>query len=347
MTRPTRRLEHALVVLLLVIVGVGFSGSSPAALTSAPPRTAGAAPTGPPDAADPFIVPEPLSRSVTMRATRVSGRGFSYCANGSVDRPALEVERVIFVMHGNDRQPCAVASAALAAGNPEQRSKTLVVSPRFPTRDDSVNPNTELYWSFYSWSQGDAAANDDVRISSYAVMDELIDRVRHLPIVVAGFSGGGQFVARYAAGTAQEPLRFIITNPSTFLYWTPERPGTPPEQLAACPDYNDYRYGLRRLNTYMGEVGELTLRRRFSERRVIYLLGDADNDPRSSSMDRSCAAQAGGPTRFQRGLRYWAYLPSVFGPSIQTRHRLIVVPRVSHNVHAMFQHPDARAALYG
>lgn len=339
------KLEHLLVVLLLVIVGVGFSSSTPAAVPAAPGRPAGATP--PPDAADPFVVPEPLNRSATMRSTRVSGRGFSYCANGSIDHPALEVDRVIFIMHGNDRQPCPVASAVLAAGTPEQRATTLVVAPRFPIRDDSVNPNIQLYWSFYGWSQGDASANDDVRISSYAVLDELIDRVRHLPIVVAGFSGGGQFAARYAAGTAREPLRFVITNPSSFLYWTADRPGTPPEQLAACPDYNDYRYGLDDLNPYMAEAGEVSLLRRFGEREVIYLLGDADNDPRSSSMDTTCGAQAEGPNRFERGQRYWAYLPSVFGPAIHTRHRLIVVPRVSHNVHAMFQHPDARAALYG
>lgn len=344
MSRPARRLEHLLVVLLLVVTAVAFSSSSriPGASPS-PPAVA----ERPSDSTTPFVIPEPLTRSVRMRETQVAGRGFSYCANGSIDHPASEAARVIVIMHGNDRQPCAVASAVLAAGTPQQRAQTLVVSPRFPIREDRINPNTQLYWSFYGWSQGDLSANDDVRISSYAVADELLDRVRHLPTVVAGFSGGGQFVARYAAGTTHEPLRFLVTNPSSYLYWTPDRPGIPREQLSACPVYNDYRYGVHRLNDYMASAGELNLRRRFSERRIIYLLGTADNDPRSSSMDRSCGAQAEGAHRFERGQRYWAYLPSVFGPSIHTRHRLIVVPGVSHNVHAMFQHPDARMALYG
>ncbi|MDO5501108.1 MAG: hypothetical protein Q4F67_15650, partial [Propionibacteriaceae bacterium] len=290
--------------------------------------------------------PEPLSRSLTMRETRVSGRGFTYCSNGSIDNPPLEVARVIVVMHGNDRQPCGVAAAALAAGTPEQRASTLVVAPRFPIREDKV-PAGQLYWTFYSWSQGDVSANPDIRISSYAVVDELLDRVRHLPTVVAGFSGGGQFVARYAAGTAHEPLRFVITNPSSYLYWTPDRPGVPQEELAACRNYNDYRYGLGGLNTYMAGAGEMNLVRRFSERHVVYLLGDADNDPRSGSMDTTCGALAQGSNRFERGQRYWAYLPSVFGPAIHTRHRLVVVPKAAHNVQAMFQHPDSRSVLFG
>ncbi|WP_432558552.1 hypothetical protein [Granulicoccus sp. GXG6511] len=342
-----RRLEHVLLVLLLVVSAIGFSRSSKTDVSAAPPPAPAVARAPQAEPLDPLVTPEPLARSVTMRQTRIAGRGFGYCANGSIDVPPTEATRVIVVMHGNDRQPCSVAAAVLAAGTPEQRSRTLVVSPWFPVREDRINPNTHLYWSFYSWSQGDRSANNDASISSYAVVDEMLDRVRHLPIVVAGFSGGGQFVARYAAGTSHEPVRFIITNPSSYLYWDDQRPGVSPEQLAACPTFNDYRYGLNKLNDYMADAGELNLKRRFGERRIIYLLGDADNDPRSSSMDRSCAAGAQGAHRFERGERYWAYLPSVFGPQIHTRHRKIVVPRVSHNVHAMFQHPDSRVALYG
>lgn len=341
----TRRSERVLVVLLLVLCALGFSASSP---IQSSPRPSAAAPTTAPPPRGPLVPPEPLSRSATMRQTVIEGREFSYCANGSVDSPAHEITRVIVVVHGNDRQPCSVASAALAAGTPEQRAETLVVAPRFPTRDDRINPNTQLFWTFASWSQGNVSANDDVRISSFAVVDELLDRLRPRPIVVAGFSGGGQFVGRYAAGTTRSPLRFVITNPSSYLYFTPDRPtGTPDELRVNCPDYNEYRYGLEQLNEYMSAAGgEQEAARRFARHRLVLLLGDADNDPRSSSMDRSCAAAAQGANRFERGLNYWIHLSDVYGPEIHSHHRLVVVPKVSHNVHAMFQYAGAREVLY-
>lgn len=349
--RPPRkrrppRWGRVILIVALVLCAITFSRSS--ALTPAtvpvPPQVT---PNPSAPVSDPFRTPEPLARAATMRETVIQGKTFGYCANGSVDNPALEVTRVIFVMHGNDRQACSTATAALAAGTPEQRATTLVVTPRFPIREDRVNPERQWYWTFYSWSQGDAAANEGTELSSFQVLDELIDRVRHLEIVVAGFSGGGQFVARYAAGTPHEALRYVITNPSSYLYFTPERPGTPPEVLQACPTYDNYRYGVNNLNDYMAQAGTLNLARRFSERRVVFLLGDADNDPRSSSMDRTCGALAQGANRFERGQRYWEYLPTVFGPSIRQRHALHVVPKAGHSVHAMFQDPAAKQALYG
>lgn len=346
LTRLPRRIGWVGLGVLLLLA-LSFSGSSPIDTIAAQ-----TAPVSPPEArptlhTSRLIDPEPLTRSVTLRETRVGGRILRYCSNASVDNPPAGLTRVIVALHGNDRQACGTATAALAAGTPEQRATTLVVTPWFPIRTDRINPNTDLHWSFFSWSQGDPAENVDARVSSYAVVDELLDRLRHVPTVVAGFSGGGQFVARYSAATSHEPVRFIIANPSSYLYWTADRPGTPPEQLAACPAYNDYRYGLNRLNPYLKTVGPLNLARRFGEREVVYLLGDEDNDPRSGSMDKSCGAQAEGPHRFERGMRYWHYLPLVFGPEIHRRHRLVVVPRVGHTVYPMFQHPGAKEALYG
>ncbi|MDO5683567.1 MAG: hypothetical protein Q4G46_12175 [Propionibacteriaceae bacterium] len=347
MRAKRRWVEHVLLVALLVITGIGFSRSSKPAVS--------AVPAPPPVAAENPLQNvddtlgrrgEPLATSAGWRETQVAGRIFKYCGNGSIDAPPTDVHRVIVIVHGNDRQACSLASSVLAAGTEQERATTLVVAPWFPLREDRVNPNTQLFWSFQSWSRGDDSANDDVRISSYAVVDEILERVRPLPTVVAGFSGGGQFVARYSAGTGHTPVRFIITNPSTYLYWTPERPGATRKQLANCPTYNDYRYGLNKLNGYMGAVGEETMKNRFAQHRVVYLLGDADNDPKSQSMDNSCAARTQGANRFERGERYWAYLPSVFGPEIHERHTKVVVPKVGHNAWGMFQHPDARAALF-
>lgn len=347
MTARTRSVLHWVLIAVLVVTTITFSSSSPVDTASAPTQPALPAPPRPTMHTDPLVDPEPLARSATLRATEVAGRTFHYCGNGSIDNPPTEISRVIVVMHGNDRAACATAAAAMAAGSGEERARTLVIAPWFPIRTDRIDPRTDLHWRFYSWSRGDWAENPDARISAYSVVDEILDRVRHVPTVVAGFSGGGQFVARYAAATTNEPLRFVITNPSSYLYMTPDRPGASPEELAACPEYNDYRYGLNKPNNYLANAGELNIARRFGEREIVYLLGDADNDPRSTSMDQSCAARVQGAHRFERGLRYWNYLPSVYGPRIHQHHRLQIVPRVSHNAYAMFQHPGAKKALYG
>ncbi|OYO09044.1 hypothetical protein CGZ94_14970 [Enemella evansiae] len=288
-----------------------------------------------------------LSRNVVLRSTMIAEKDFSYCSNGPVDDPPAEVRRVVFVVHGNDRRPCGMAGAVLAGATDAQREQTLVVAPRFASAEDTKDRAKELYWTFSGWSQGDPSVNPGAQISSYAVLDELIRRVGHRSVVVAGFSGGGQFVNRFAAGSASQPDRFVIANPSSYLYFTPARPGTPPEEVARCPGYNDYRYGLNQLNPYMAASGPKGLTERYGKRKVVYLLGDRDRDPRSSSMDKSCGANVEGPNRLERGQRYWAYLPSVYGPEIRTRQQLHLVPGVAHDAVGMFTAAPARQALLG
>lgn len=288
-----------------------------------------------------------LGTMVVNRRTTIAGKSFTYCGNGSIDQPSSRITRVIVMIHGNDRQACGAAQVVVAASTPEQAARTLVVAPRFPTVDDRIEKAKELHWTFYGWSQGDESLNDGAAVSSYAVVDEIIRRVGVEDRVVAGFSGGGQFVNRYAAGSRIDATRFIIANPSSYLYFTPERPGADPKQLKACPGYDNYRYGVRALNTYMGQSTPTQLTERYGRRRITYLLGDADSDPASASMDKHCGAQAEGRHRFERGSRYWAYLPKVFGPSITERQQMFIVKGVAHDGGGMLVNAAGRKALYG
>src|SRR3546814_9913326 len=68
-----------------------------------------------------------------------------------------------------------------------------------------------------------------------------------------------------------------------------------------CPDYNDYKYGLQDLNSYMDAVGAEALPARYEHRNVIYLLGQGDHDPESSSLDDSCEGMWEGHNRLYRG----------------------------------------------
>lgn len=325
-----RRLGAALVGLVAVLV----TSCSPAAPA---PSSATASPsTFTPSAT--FEADRP-----TFREGMILGRRMKYCGNGSL-ADAARAERVVVVLHGIGRSACDEAAAVMFGAKDRVRT-TLVIAPRFATSDDPASANEGMWrWQGFGWIQGDAALEGGP--SSYAVVDDLVGRAGSRPVVVAGFSGGGQFVARYSAATIKPIRRFIVADPSTYLYWTPERPATPASQLAACPNYNHYRYGLEGLNPYMAAIGAATLRSRFAAAPIAYLLGDSDNDPRSPSLDRSCAAEAQGPDRVVRGMRYFEYLRSVFGDDIYTRQRLVHVPGAVHVPAQVLGSPQAAAEIF-
>jgi hypothetical protein len=78
---------------------------------------------------------------------------------------------------------------------------------------------------------------DGPTVSSYAAVDRIIrilgdsTRFPNLEaVVVAGHAAGGQYVHRFAATSPVEDelphlrFRYIVANPSTYLYLGPERP---------------------------------------------------------------------------------------------------------------------------
>jgi pimeloyl-ACP methyl ester carboxylesterase len=203
-------------------------------------------------------------------------------------------------------------------------------------------------------------------VSSYAVTDRLIamlEKAGRFPnlqqVLIAGHSAGGQFVNRYAAGSgssATEPAavtrRYVVANPSSYLYWNATRriAGSwrvlSAGEVASCPGFNTYKYGLAKRTGYMAAVNATTLSTRYANSRVTYLLGALDTNPSDSSMDTGCAAKLQGSTRLERGLRYAAHLRRVLPPVVTARHRTVVVPGVGHTARGMFISPQGQTALF-
>jgi hypothetical protein len=145
-------------------------------------------------------------------------------------------------------------------------------------------------------------------------------------VVVIGHSAGGQFVNRYSAGTRLQGLRFIVANPSSYMFLDTNRPfGT----AAACPDFNEYSYGLEELNSYMS-VGVAP---DYRDRDVIYMLGSADTKI-DSNLDTSCEANRQGRHRYERGLKFYDHLASHFGGTV---HRKVIVSGVGHSASRMLK----------
>ncbi len=307
----------------------------------------------------PFLLVAPAWAAVGVRTVRIGSDTFEYCGNRSVDSPSSAIQTVVIVVHGTNRNACDYGSfVETSAGLAGKSATTMVVAPHFYASSDARPSSRLLFWNSSGWKDGAASLNG-ARISSYAVIDDLLRRVgdrARFPnvtsIVVAGHSAGGWFTNRYAAGSRSAvAVRYVVANPSSYLYFDARRwrSGTlrrlTAAEVAACPGYNRYRYGLQGLNPYLAAAGDLA--GRYRTRTVTYLLGDQDTNSADPFLDTSCAANWQGAHRFERGQQYFTYLGSVFGPGVYTTHTKLIVPGVAHDGNAMFTSPNGQRALFG
>lgn len=281
-------------------------------------------------------LPENPNRHVAI----VAGHALRYCAQRPLEEWPASVTRVIVAVHGIDRNPCGMLAAVTDALGDEARGdapEVAVIAPAFSGWADAA-PGGHA-WDARGWPAGE---NSSTGWSSYAVMDALIEALGTRQVTLAGFSAGGQFVNRYAAVSPHTVHRYVVMNPSSYLWFTPDRPTDSP-----CAGANVWRFGLDGRRGYPARVDAATILARYSSREVRYLIGTADDDPKSVTMDRSCGAMAQGPDRDARAMNYHRHLVDVFGSGIEARQPLTVVPGVGHDARAMLASPEGRAALQG
>ena len=229
------------------------------------------------------------------------------------------------------------------------------------------------------WSRGDNSCKDESTcpgsgagtISSYAVIDRILDKLsdrtlfpRLTRIIITGHSAGGQFVNRYAAGNQAEgkvaqkriSMRYVTANPSSYLYFNRERWDNKsdkplfqynvptPEAVDDCPHYNEYRYGLEKLNPYMAAAGAWKIPLQYWQRKVVHLLGGADTD--GPHLDTSCEANFQGTFRLMRGYVYYNYLYHYFRTVSLPNQSLVTVPGVAHDGDQIFNSECGRMCLF-
>ncbi len=291
-----------------------------------------------------------------------------YYANTALDETNPAIIRAVIAVHGADRNADRFFEGVRAAARrATAENSTLIIAPQFLELPDIEHhkPGSDvLFWSG-GWRQGDPSRSTRVhrrraRVSSFEAIDQMVLRLadgtrfpnlKH--IVIAGHSAGGQFVNRYAAGNRVEDLiapsrgidfRYVVANPSSYLYFDGERriggegdrfatPST--SECLTCPTYNQYRYGLDHLNSYMATVGTDTIAEQYGRRHVVYLVGELDNRD-ELFLDRTCRANLQGAHRLERAIIYYSYLQHHFGPEIAANHHLAIVPETGHNSYRMF-----------
>lgn len=302
------------------------------------------------------------NKSCSERIQLKDGWVLAYRTHSLTDG-SRDVEQAVVMVHGAQRNGDGYFGTALAsAASRGQLSKSIIVSPSFkgndgPSCKDSVEDG-EFIFGCQAWNAGFPALNSPAKVNSFDVMDRIVqllaDKSRFpnlRSIVLAGHSGGGQFLQRYAAVNQMEQkagisIRYVVANPSSYVYLNDMRlrsdasctidgkctgPFGAYWDRANCTTYNRYRYGLDGLVGYAATTGATTIRKQFPTRAVTYLIGDLDQ-LQDSDLDKSCSAIAQGPNRRERGINYWNYVRTQF----QAEHKLVMVPRCGHNAACMF-----------
>jgi hypothetical protein len=293
---------------------------------------------------------------------------FPVYVNHALNGDLRGIREVIFVQHGLQRNgdDYYTAAAALLKQSGRSPAEVLLVAPNFPGTPDAGKGFEGMpVWSVQGWLGGEDSVNPPPALSSLQVLDDLVAFVtdkRRLPdvtrVTVAGHSGGGQLVHRYAVLNNVDEriraggidLRYVIANPSSYLYFTTERPngtGFARYDTARCAGYDKYRYGMQDMVPYARGDDGMALYRRYMQRQVTYLVGSEDNDPNHRVLDKACGAEAEGPTRLQRARGYWRYEGYLAAAGQTSRHRSYEVVGVGHDQARMFGSRCGAQAVFG
>lgn len=238
----------------------------------------------------------------------------------------------------------------------------------------------DLAWGCTAWIEG-GLSNGPGGISSFTVMDNfLMELKKNFPklstVTIAGFSAGAQMVQHYVGFTADTgelgmKVRYVISDPGSWLYFDGERAqpylndikvfwdqcsGGPQglgqcelkmEQSSnSCSGINDWKYGLKQLPHHLPWGGSKA-REKYAQANITYMAGALDSNSDKGAyyaiLDKSCAANAQGPFRLQRGIVYAFYDRTLLSPS---KHRTVtIVPNCSHDVSCVFTSQEGREAL--
>lgn len=276
--------------------------------------------------------------------------------------PGASYAHILIAVHGYPRDANrtfdAAAKAAAAAGH---SADTLIVAPIFQVPADEAGqchfhgvPRArpgEALWHCNDWADGSPALNGAV--TSFQAMDLLVASLKRRDpaartVTIAGFSAGGQYVQHYI-GFAHAPvqavtLRYVVGDPSEFLYFDPSRPV---QRAEACPGYNDWKFGTDHLPADLGRDAAAA-RAAYAQANVQYLEGARDSGMGHGTayrlLEKNCSAELQGPYRLQRGEAYAAYDRAVLAHGA---HPLTIVPGCAHSVSCVFPAPAARSALFG
>jgi pimeloyl-ACP methyl ester carboxylesterase len=310
-----------------------------------------------------------------LEVTTAKGSGvLPLYLSADLTHPQPTIRRALIVFHGKLRNADVYNASGLRAIKTagSEGKDTLLITPQFLSQADVDAfhlPSNTLHWAPEAWMGGEDALNAPV--SSFDCIDAILAQLANRKtfpnlktVVVAGHSGGGQVVQRYAVvgrgGDALESagihVRYVIANPSSYLYFSPERPvldttqsfSFAPPRKSCNGHYDNWKYGVHDVPPYVGDSDFKELETQYVHRDVVTLLGTKDIDPDHPALDKSCSGEDEGPYRFFRGKAYFAYMttrhPEMASPGASQQ--LWFIPGVEHDGDKMFNSPCGLIALF-
>ena len=321
----------------------------------------------------------------TFSQNEVSGKYFlvgesdykiTYFSPSNLSFKNNNIRRLVIVLHGNSRTALTRQNDIVQAADTEGKYlETLIISPHFISNQELVDNNLDdyhLYWRDNGWMEGALSSSSgayprEESFSSFEVIDDIISQIilgNNFPnlrqVVLTGFSGGGQFMNRYASSNRVHELfekdynidfQYLIASPSSYMYFNEERrvDGSTEQfekpNVGNCGLYNNYKYGTNMLNQYMKYYHLDTLINRYKRRKISYGVGSRDNNPNSSSMDDSCEAMFQGDHRLERATIFVNYLKHIYG-DLGDNHKLYIAQGVNHNSTTFYNRNNIRPLLF-
>jgi hypothetical protein len=118
------------------------------------------------------------------------------------------------------------------------------------------------------------------------------------------------------------------------------------ESRASCFGINDWKYGLIKLPPELPWGGD-DARAQYSQADISYMEGALDSSAARGTyyeiLDKSCAANAQGPFRLQRGIVYAFYDRILLAPD--KNRKVIIVPGCAHDVSCVFPSKEGSEVL--
>jgi pimeloyl-ACP methyl ester carboxylesterase len=297
-----------------------------------------------------------------------------------VANPAIT--RALIMVHGAGRNAdhyfeTSMAAAFLAGA----LENTIVIAPRFASRNDTVAAN-EVLWPERgeNWRAG-GRLEAVPTVGSFDLVDDIIHKLANKSmfpnlsrIVVAGHSAGGQFTTRYEMANRVHgtlggiAISYVVANPSSYAWPAAVRPlptGTAdpskadkealgpngekvnaqftygPFDSTKAPNFNKWPAGLENRVGYTAGISDDQLRKQLVERPTTYLFGQVDVLP-LGGFDSSSTAMAQGPTRRARGEAFFKYVNETLG----AKHTAIIVSECGHNDRCIFTTNTVLPAIF-
>jgi hypothetical protein len=291
-------------------------------------------------------------------------------SNHEITEKNKNIKNLVVYIHGATRNAMEYYQWAENAVNASKKSsETLLIVPQFTAESDLDSNGQDLshvFWASNGWRIGDETASSEARpfegsISSFTLLDSMVYRVCNKTlfpklknIIIVGHSAGGQFVQRYAAMAPQNAgytYKYIVMNPSSYLYFDERRPINDGSTLSFeipsntdCEDYNKYPKGFEELNPYAQMVGMEKMLEQFLERDIVFVMGGDDVDMEANSLDKTCSGKLQGRYRLERGQFFYEYL-KLYGKSAKIN-RFDIVPEVGHSGDRMINSEITRKYIF-